>query len=118
MFAVSVASCQHYQAGSWNKKRRVVAKVEWHRNSWFLASVSSVTDHLYAACLLVQAMGRADAAVYNRPNDHLRRMQHIKEGKNAINWTPSVMSTKASATMLVRLANSFTPLKPTIWATS
>ena len=30
-----------YQAGSWNKKRRVVAKVEWHPGELFLASVSS-----------------------------------------------------------------------------
>ena len=38
MFAVSTRFS--YQAGSWNKKRRVVAKVEWQA-SWFLASVSS-----------------------------------------------------------------------------
>ena len=42
-------------------------------------------------------------------------MQHINEGLNAIHWTPSVMSTKASATILVRLANSFTSLKRPIW---
>src|ERR1700674_30549 len=31
----------HYQAGSWSKPRRVVARVEWHRASWARESASS-----------------------------------------------------------------------------
>ena len=30
-----------YQAGSWDRKRRVVAKVEWHPGNWFPVSASS-----------------------------------------------------------------------------
>lgn len=30
-----------YQAGSWTKPRRVVAKVEWHPGELYLASASS-----------------------------------------------------------------------------
>ena len=71
MFAVSTPFS--YQAGSWNKKRRVVP---WSGTpaSWFLASVSS---------LICRALKRV-VAFYNHRGT---AEQHIKEGKNAINWT-------------------------------
>ena len=48
-----------YQAGSWDRKRRVVAKVEWHPGERVVAFYTH--------------RGTAE--------------QHIKEGKNAIKWT-------------------------------
>ena len=71
-----------YQAGSWNKKRRVVAKVEWHPGELYPRvgldplRGSSVTNLSRPAERVV--------AFYNQRGT---AEQWIKEGKNAIKWT-------------------------------
>ena len=71
-----------YRANSWDKARRVVAKVEWHPGELFPRvgldplRGSSVTNLSRPAERVV--------AFYNRRGT---AEQHIKEGKNAINWT-------------------------------
>lgn len=79
-----------YQAASWDKPRRITAKVEWHPGELF---------------------PRVDFFVTNMPMDpdwiiHLYNQrgtaeQHIKEGKQAINWTR--LSCKDTAQNEVRL---------------
>ena len=66
----------HYQAQSWNKSRRVVAKVEWHQGELY-PRVGFIITNL------------------TRPNDRVVKFyngrgtaeQWIKEGKQAIRWT-------------------------------
>ena len=65
-----------YQAKSWDKARRVVAKVEWHPGELFPRIVFIVTNLSRPAERVV--------AFYNRRGT---AEQHIKEGKNPINWT-------------------------------
>ena len=68
-----------YQAGSWNKKRRVVAKVEW-RPGELVPRVGFIVTNLSRPTKRV-------VAFYNHRGT---AEQHIKEGKNAknaINWT-------------------------------
>jgi len=71
-----------YQAGSWNRKRRVVAKVKWHpgelcpRVGLDPLRGSSVTNLSRPAERVV--------AFYNQRG---KAEQFIKEGKNAIKWT-------------------------------
>ncbi len=71
-----------YQAGSWERKRRVVAKVEWHPGELYPRvgldplRGSSVTNLSRPAERVV--------AFYNQRG---RAEQYIKEGKNAIKWT-------------------------------
>ena len=65
-----------YQAGSWNKKRRVVAKVEWHPGELYPRVGFIVTNLSRPAERVV--------AFYNKRGT---AEQHIKEGKNAIKWT-------------------------------
>ena len=65
-----------YQAKSWDKARRVVAKVEWHPGELFPRIGFIVTNLSPPAERVV--------AFYNRRGT---AEQHIKEGKNAINWT-------------------------------
>jgi hypothetical protein len=65
-----------YQAGSWNKPRRVVAKVEWH------------PDELYPRVgFLVTNMTRPAERAVTFYNKRGTAEQWIKEGKNAITWT-------------------------------
>ena len=65
-----------YQAGSWDRKRRVVAKVEWHpgelypRVGFIVTNLSRPTERVVA---FYNHRGTAE--------------QWIKEGKNAIKWT-------------------------------
>ncbi len=65
-----------YQAGSWDKKRRVVAKVEWHpyelhpRVGFIVTNLSRSAERV---TLFYNQRGKAE--------------QYIKEGKNAIKWT-------------------------------
>lgn len=66
----------HYQAGSWEKARRVVAKVEWHRGELFPRVGFIVTNLEWGSKSVVR--------FYNKRG---RAEQWIKEGKNAINWT-------------------------------
>ena len=65
-----------YQAGSWDRKRRVVAKVEWHPGE-LVPRVGFIVTNLSRPAERVTRFydGRGTAE------------QYIKEGKNAINWT-------------------------------
>jgi len=65
-----------YQAGSWNKKRRVVAKVEWHPGE-LVPRVGYIVTNLSRPAERV-------VAFYNHRGT---AEQYIKEGKNAIKWT-------------------------------
>ena len=79
-----------YQAGSWNKPRRVVAKVEWH------------PGELYPRVgFIVSNMTRPAERVVMFYNHRGTAEQHIKEGKNAVTWTRlSCHSFKANAVRL------------------
>ena len=65
-----------YQAASWSRSRRIVAKVEWHHGELFPRVGFIVTNLRYASKNVV--------AFYNQRGT---AEQHIKEGKNAIKWT-------------------------------
>lgn len=65
-----------YQAGSWDRKRRVVAKVEWHPGELYPRVGFIVTNLSRSAERVV--------AFYNQRGT---AEQHIKEDKNAIKWT-------------------------------
>jgi hypothetical protein len=64
------------QAASWNKARRVVAKVEWHPGELYPRVGFIVTN-----------MTRPAERVVMFYNHRGTAEQHIKEGKNAITWT-------------------------------
>ncbi len=65
-----------YQAKSWQRSRRVVAKVEWHQGELFPRVGFIVTNLNKRAKNVVKFYnGRGTAE------------QWIKEGKNAVNWT-------------------------------
>jgi hypothetical protein len=65
-----------YQAQSWNRPRRVVAKVEWHPGELY-PRVGFIVMNLRRSARRVVAFynGRGTAE------------QYIKEGKNAVKWT-------------------------------
>ncbi len=65
-----------YQAGTWDKPRRVVAKVEWHPGELYPRVGSIVTN-----------LGRPAERVVAFYNQRGTAEQWIKEGKNAIRWT-------------------------------
>ena len=65
-----------YQAGTWDKRRRVVAKVEWHKGELFPRVGFIVTN-----------MGGGAAPVVWFYNGRGTAEQCIKEGKVALNWT-------------------------------
>jgi hypothetical protein len=65
-----------YQAGSWTKPRRVVAKVEWHPGELYPRVGFIVTN-----------MARAPANVVAFYNKRGTCEQWIKEGKRAIRWS-------------------------------
>jgi hypothetical protein len=65
-----------YQAGSWTKPRRVIAKVEWHPGELFPRVGFIVTNMARPAKKIV--------AFYNQRGT---AEQWIKEGKGAIKWT-------------------------------
>jgi len=65
-----------YQAGSWGKNRRVVAKVEWHPGE-LVPRVGFIVTNLSRPAERV-------VAFYNQRG---KAEQYIKEGKNAIKWT-------------------------------
>ena len=65
-----------YQAGSWTRPRRVVAKVEWHPGELYPRVGFIVTNMTRPAERVV--------AFYNHRGT---AEQHIKEGKNAVTWT-------------------------------
>jgi len=65
-----------YQAKSWSKARRVVAKVEWHSGELFPRIGFIVTN-----------LTRPPKAVVRFYNQRGTAEQWIKEGKNAVKWT-------------------------------
>ena len=65
-----------YQAKSWNRARRVVAKVEWHNGELFPRVGFIVTNPTRPAKRVVR--------FYNQRG---KAEQWIKEGKNAVKWT-------------------------------
>jgi hypothetical protein len=65
-----------YQAGSWTKPRRVIAKVEWHPGELYPRVGFIVTN-----------MSRPAERVVVFYNKRGTCEQWIKEGKGAINWT-------------------------------
>jgi hypothetical protein len=65
-----------YQAASWDRARRVVAKVEWHQDELFPRLGFIVTN-----------MGGGAAGVTWFYNGRGTAEQCIKEGKLALNWT-------------------------------
>jgi hypothetical protein len=65
-----------YRAGSWSKKRRIVAKVEWHPGELYPRVGFIVTN-----------LSRPAERVVTFYNQRGTAEQWIKEGKNAIKWT-------------------------------
>ena len=65
-----------YRAASWNKSRRVVAKVEWHQGELFPRVGFIVTN-----------LGRKPSNVTRFYNQRGKCEQWIKEGKLALSWT-------------------------------
>lgn len=65
-----------YRAKSWNRSRRVIAKVEWHRGELFPRVGFIVTNLSRPAKRVVRFYNRRGTAE-----------QWIKEGKNAVRWT-------------------------------
>ena len=65
-----------YQAGTWDKPRRVVAKIEWHPGELYPRVGFIVTN-----------LGRPAERVVAFYNQRGTAEQWIKEGKNAIRWT-------------------------------
>ena len=66
----------NYQAASWDRARRVIAKVEWHRGELFPRVGFIVTN------MSAQAQG-----VVHFYNGRGTAEQWVKEGKYALNWT-------------------------------
>ena len=65
-----------YQAGSWDRKRRVVAKVEWHPG-----------ELVPRVGFIVTNLSRSAERVTWFYNQRGKAEQYIKEGKNAVKWT-------------------------------
>jgi hypothetical protein len=79
-----------YQAGSWTKPRRVIAKVEWH------------PGELYPRVgFVVTSLSRPAERVVAFYNKRGTAEQWINEGKGAINWTR--LSCRTFAANAVRL---------------
>ncbi|TNC95185.1 MAG: ISSpo2, transposase [Stygiobacter sp.] len=79
-----------YQAKSWSRKRRVVAKVKWHSGELYPCVGFIVTNLTRPANRVV--------AFYNLRGT---AEQYIKEGKNAVKWTRlSCRTMKANAVPL------------------
>jgi hypothetical protein len=81
-----------YQAQSWNKPRRVVAKVEWHPGELYPRIGFIVTN-------LARPAGRV-VAFYNQRGT---AEQYIKEGKGAIKWTRLSCRTFAANAVCLQL---------------
>ena len=79
-----------YQAKSWSKPRRVVAKVEWHPGELFPR-----------VGFVVTTLTVADERVFEFYNRRGTAEQYIKEGKHALKWTR--LSCKSFAANAVRL---------------
>jgi Transposase DDE domain group 1 len=79
-----------YQAGSWSKPRRVIAKVEWHPGELYPRVGFIVTN--------MSRLAERVVAFYNKRGTC---EQWIKEGKGAIKWTR--LSCRTFAANAVRL---------------
>lgn len=79
-----------YQAGSWDRKRRVVAKVEWHPGELY-PRVGFIVTNLSRQAVKVVAFYKMRGTCE----------QWIKEGKGAIKWTR--LSCRTFAANAVRL---------------
>ena len=79
-----------YQAASWSRKRRVVAKVEWHPGELYPRVGFIVTN-----------LARPAERVVAFYNQRRTAEQWIKEGKNAVKWTR--LSCRTMAANVVRL---------------
>src|SRR5262249_33582119 len=79
-----------YQAGSWTKPRRVIAKVEWHPG-----------ELVPGVGFIVTNMSRPAERVVAFYNQRGTAEQWIKEGKAAIRWTR--LSCRSFAANAVRL---------------
>jgi hypothetical protein len=79
-----------YQARSWSKPRRVVAKVEWHPGELFPR-----------VGFVITTLTVPDERVYEFYNRRGTAEQYIKEGKYALKWTR--LSCKSFAANQVRL---------------
>ncbi len=66
----------HYQAASWQRPRRVIAKVRWHR-----------AQLLPQASFVVTNLGTKAQQVVEFYNGRGTAEQWIKEGKYALHWT-------------------------------
>ena len=75
MFGASIHDFE-YQAASWGKERRVIAKVEWHPGDLFPR-----------VGFVVTSLPMEPEWVIRFCNQRGTAEQHIKEGKYAINWT-------------------------------
>jgi hypothetical protein len=76
-----------YQAGSWTKLRRVIAKVEWHLGELYPRVGFIVSRPAERVVVFYNKRGTCE--------------QWIKEGKGAINWTR--LSCRTFAANAVRL---------------
>ena len=65
-----------YQAATWSRKRRVIAKVEWHQGELFPRVGFIVTN-----------LSRTMKSIVRFYNHRGTAEQMIKEGKNAVKWT-------------------------------
>ena len=65
-----------YQAGTWDRERRVVAKVEWHEGELFPRVGFIVTNLSWQCKRIVRFYNQRGTAE-----------QWIREGKNAVKWT-------------------------------
>jgi hypothetical protein len=65
-----------YRAGSWDRSRRVIAKIEWHQGELFPRIGFIVTN--------LSAKAKNVVRFYNKRG---LCEQHIKEGKGALSWT-------------------------------
>ena len=65
-----------YQAGTWDRERRVVAKVEWHQGELF-PRIGFIVTNLSWQC----------KRVVRHYNQRGTAEQSIREGKNAVEWT-------------------------------
>ena len=81
-----------YQAGSWTKPRRIVAKVEWHPSELYPRVGFIITN-----------MARPPENVVAFYNQRGTCEQWIKEGKGAIKWTRLSCRTFAANTVRLQL---------------
>jgi len=92
----------HYQAKSWSRPRRVVAKIEWHRGDLFSRIGFVVTNSRLPVGKVTK--------VYNGRGDVENR---IKEGKNTLRWDKtSCQRFEANQAILKMgvLAHNFLPM--------